>query len=354
MKIDYKSQGSERRNTLWQTLLACGLLLTGLYGCSNSQGEIQGQEQSDQAAEVVILSDTPTPEWTATPENTPTATVTPGPGIGSLRTREMDSMVEVFVPEGPFLMGLQEEQVSMEFLARCMEGSGGCNEADFHAEVPQHEVFLDAYWIDQTEVTNAMYARCVADGACTVPQEVGSYSMDSYYDDPQYGDYPVINVIWSQAEAYCAWAGGRLPTEAEWEKAARGVDGERCPWADSVITGELANYCEKNCEFEWRVVDQDDGYAETSPAGNYPAGTSPFGAMDMSGNVYEWVADWFDANTYQESLVNNPTGPESGEFRVLRGGSWYNSPSYLRASSRGWSAPDLSGPVTGFRCVREP
>ncbi len=186
-------------------------------------------------------------------------------------------------------------------------------------EIPQHIVYLDAYWIDQTEVTNAQYARCVASGSCSRPNELTSLTHSSYYDDLQYANYPVIFVSWSQATAYCTWAGRRLPTEAMWEKAGRGPDGLIYPWGNT-FDGTKANYCDINCINGWKDDRYDDGYIDTSPVGDYPAGASIYGAFDMAGNVYEWVADWFEP--YRRIRQENPTGPLSGSEHIIRGGSW--------------------------------
>ena len=193
-------------------------------------------------------------------------------------------MLLVYVPEGEFMMGSRDgdPQASVE-------------------ELPQHAVYLDGYWIDQNEVTNQQYAMCVADsGACTPPIKTNSLSRSSYYDNYQYANYPVIFVSWSQAAAYCAWAGRRLPTEAEWEKAARGPEGRIYPWGNN-FDGTLANYCDFNCNNGWKDDRFDDGYSDTSPAGDYPDGESVYGALNMAGNVYEWVADWYGPYSQEAS-----------------------------------------------------
>jgi formylglycine-generating enzyme required for sulfatase activity len=233
---------------------------------------------------------------------------------------DRDGMEQVFVPGGEFLMG-----------------SEGSDPSAGEDEQPQRTVFLDDFWIDRTEVTNGMYARCLQDGACQPPGDVASNMRAAYFDDPSYEDYPVIFVSWEDASAYCAWAGRRLPSEAEWEKAARGLNGQIYPWGDISPTSQLANFA--------------NYVGDTSIAGHYPAGTSPFGALDMAGNVSEWVADWYSQDYYDVAPLDNPLGPDSGEFRVLRGGSWFTSARALRGAFRLGNYPELRSESIGFRCA---
>jgi formylglycine-generating enzyme required for sulfatase activity len=202
-------------------------------------------------------------------------------------------------------------------------------------EKPQHTVYLDAYWIDKTEVTAAQYQRCVDSGVCSAPK-AGALCT---YGANDKSDHPVNCVDWSQAAAYCQWAGRRLPTEAEWEKAARGVDGRIYPWGDQSPDAALANFNEKVGR-------------TTTPVGSYPAGVSHYGALDMAGNVWEWTADWFYDTYYAKSPHENPTGPGPGFERVLRGGAWFNSANFVRAAYRGRNTPDSRNDYVGFRCAR--
>ncbi len=225
-------------------------------------------------------------------------------------------------------------------------------------EMPLRRVQLDGYWIDQTEVTNVKYAQCVYDGDCTPPPAAfGPFSPHAYFGAAGFDDYPVVNVTWRQAQQYCTWAGRRLPTEAEWEKAARGTDARRYPWEwIGVADPEKLNFCDSGCAFPWNVPDVDDGYAETAPVGSYPEGASPYQVLDMAGNVWEWTADWYSASYFDDSPLSNPPGPESGTWRVVRGGSWLDGVHvralvHARSANRFYQSPETARSDLGFRCA---
>jgi formylglycine-generating enzyme required for sulfatase activity len=280
---------------------------------------------------------------------TPTLVQSPTPtlGVGSTMLSDVDNMLLVYVPEGPFLMGSAD------------------NDADADEdEQPQHRVNLDAFWIDQTEVTNAMFAGFLnSQGNQT---EGGATWLDA--DDEQvlielvggewlatsgYDNHPVVVITWYGAVAYCQWAGRRLPTEAEWEKAARGPDGSIYPWGDE-FDSSLANVDDETRYDDYKVTCGPrgcDGFERSAPVGSFPDGVSLYGALDMAGNIWEWVADLFSEEYYDQSPVNNPIGPSSGDARSFRGGSWINTAKFIRSTNRGNDSPDLSANGLGFRCA---
>lgn len=244
-----------------------------------------------------------------------------------VKTNPKDGAAMVYVPAGEFTMGSND---------------------DFQDEEPQRRVYLDAYWIYKHEVTVAQYRKfCGATGR-QMP------------DAPWWGwkdDHPIVSVTWHDAKAYADWAGVALPTEAQWEKAARGTDGRAYVWGDQwpppPKVGNFADETAKRKDKGWSIISgYDDGYAETSPVGVFPAGASPYGCLDMAGNVWEWCADWYDENYYAKAPSRNPKGPQRGVNRVLRCGSWhYGSGDFFRASYRLSYYPDDRNNGLGFRCV---
>ena len=241
-----------------------------------------------------------------------------------LRNEVLDLSDMVLIPAGEFEMGCDS----------------GCANGD---EMPLHTVYLDAYYIDIYVVSNAKYAECVDAGACDEPNGNNSYSRGDYFGNPTYDNYPVILVSWYQADAFCAWRGMRLPTEAEWEKAARGTTYRIYPWGDDEPTCEFANGNNNVC-----------GIGDTDAVGSYPAGASPYGVLDMAGNVWEWVYDWYSDTYYQASPYSNPTGPDNGTYRVMRGGSWGSINGLMTAYRNGGNLPTKTSVTNGFRCVVTP
>jgi formylglycine-generating enzyme required for sulfatase activity len=268
-----------------------------------------------------------------------------------------DAMTLVYVPEGPFLLGAADD--------------------DQHAredEKPQVTIHLDAFWIDRTEVTVAQFQEFVSGAGYQTDAERGcceaSFAITGgvvYSPQPifvrnatwrlPHGSgapaaaprHPVTQVSWNDASAYCEWAGRRLPTEAEWEKAARGPDGLIYPWGNE-FDGRRLNFCDSNCSAEWQSS-ANDSFARTGTAGVFPAGASPYDAYDMAGNVWEWVNDYYDFRGWFRVPTANPPGQAGGLTRVLRGGSWLDSPDRVRTTARNYHAPDARNNVTGFRCA---
>ena len=292
---------------------------------------------------------TPTVEATSIPSPTPippTATATPIPfpptpaltaTPDNIRISPNDGMTQIRIPAGKFFMG----------------GMDVYREND---EQPAHEVFIDSFWIDQVEVTNGMYQLCVNAGVCRPPREQRSDNREEYYGTPQFRDYPIVNVAWFDANAYCQWTGRRLPTEGEWERAARGDDKRNYPWGD-----ELPNEYNSNSL---------NTVGDTTRVGSYAEGASPYGVLDMAGNVWEWVADFYRADYYAKSPLENPQGPSAEEvfdsMRVIRGGSFQEDGIFLRLVNRSYQqGPDprakqedeayygKTSTRIGFRCAQD-
>jgi formylglycine-generating enzyme required for sulfatase activity len=267
------------------------------------------------------FTSTPSPPSNASAPLDATATfVIPVSGETDVPTEFIDSasVSMMFVPAGNFIAG---------------------SDQGYANEKPVHTVYLDDYYIDRYEVTNALYQACVDAGACQPPDQTGSFTRDSYYGNSQFNNYPVVFVDWENADAYCQWRGMGLPTEAQWEKAARGREGRTYPWGDN-IDETYANY--------------NNAVGDTTEVGSYENGKSPYGVYDMAGNAWEWVADWYSETYYLDTPLTNPTGPTTGKYRVLRGGSWLDDETIVTTSNRGWNQLEFFTNIDfGFRCAMD-
>ena len=275
-----------------------------------------------------ILAEAPAtrPPSTSTrllPEATPSARPLPPtePPLPRAYHSSLDGALLLLVPAGDFIMG-------------SLQNDWGAAPDEW----PQHTIYLPDFWIDETEVTNAQYAKCVEAGACAPPSSPYSHRRARYYGVPEFDNYPVTFTSLADAIAFCTWARRRLPTEAEWEKAARGVDGRLFPWGDAFP------YCD-----DANVIGCD---GDTWEVGSNPSGASPYGAMDMAGNVWERVADLYEANYYAASLFENPLGPTSGMQGLMRGGAFDRFVENARCPNR--EVGQGGGSNVGFRCAVSP
>ena len=328
-----------------------------------------GTTRDAAAGDAVPSSRTPVqrkPPHTATPpETTPVPTsgieTSGNPVLTDVQTRSRDGMTMVYVPAGQFQMGSSDADLdtAMQACAQALGTEQQCQRNRYVHEQPVHTVRLDAYWIDQTEVTNAQFCQFLNDQGNQVEEGISWLEPGAGHRGIEYGqikeaggifhprevyeDYPVVEVSWYGARAYCAWAGGRLPTEAEWEYAARGPVATVYPWGNE-FNQDALNYNETGFF--------GGGQVHWMPTGSFPAGASWCGALDMAGNVWEWVSDWWSESYYGRSPTHNPQGPESGEFRLARGGSWYDDPWHVRSAYRkGLSASSARMHWIGIRCV---
>lgn len=268
-----------------------------------------------------IPSQTPQPTPTKTATLIPTSTLVPTETTLPTQLVDPFGVTMVLIPQGPFIMGTNEHN-PWDLVAR-----------------PAHSVSLDVFYIDKYEVSNTQYANCVLEGSCQAPMLNSSKTRTSYYDDPQYANYPVVYVSWYDAQAYCSWRGGRLPGEDEWEKAARGDDQRAYPWGTGQADCQKANFWPTGaCEGDTNVVNQ------------LSAGASPYEVYNLSGNVAEWVADWFqpypggDPNATKEFGITN---------RVVRGGAYFDGSNNIRITVRKGLNPEVTHSYLGFRCVLE-
>lgn len=330
LPVSRRRQMERRTIVALSVILALVLGLIGVFGYVNfeppdeiSEVEATATIQSAVIAALTAIAPTSTPLPIPTTPPTPT----PRPLITSTGSQML------YIPGGIFRLGNDEGE---------------------NDEKPSLWVRLDAYYMDETEVTNAAYAQCVEAEACDPPDSSRSAYYDTYYGDPDYGNYPVVFVSWYDAATFCEWRGGRLPSEAEWEKAAS-FDAEqtiklRYPWGDE-FDGERLNFCDVNCDRENANGRFNNGFRDTAPVGSYANGRSPLGLYDMTGNVMEWVADWYNSRAYQNASDTNPLGPPEGQYKSIRGGSWLSAADELTTTTRSSFDPTVSRTNLGFRCA---
>lgn len=316
------------------------LLLLLAVGCSTPEASSVEEVENPSDTEEAVQELTPEPTEEPTPTEVPATDETPEaeaelePVIFSERGDEM-----LLIPEGEFTRGSEE---------------------GFPDEVPVNTVYVDSFYLDKLEVTNEDYQACVEDGVCEAPrrtdcctEQPGAYvAWPEYFGNPEFNDYPVIFISWFDARDYCEWRGDRLATEAEWEKASRGTDGRLYPWGNEDPSPELLNYT-----WPWPGGEFDERpLYTTSPVGSYPEGASPYGVLDLAGNVYEWVYDRYAADYYQVTPYENPIGPTEGEYRVTRGGSFFNQAFRNRSANRNnaFIPADSVHFDGGARCAADP
>jgi formylglycine-generating enzyme required for sulfatase activity len=313
--------------------------------------------QSNQQQAATFFAQTLTATyWT----QTPTPTITPIPAGATLTDPTDGTLTLVWVPPGAFTMGSTDQQVQ-DALANAKKIDGTITLDKYAVEKPAHTVTItNGFWLDQNLVTNAAFQKFA---------DAGGYTNDAYWSADGLAwrkankitapyknadcsvissqpDQPRVCVSYFEAEAYAKWRGGRLPTEAEWEFAARGPQSLIYPWGNT-FDGKRLNSCDSNCSNQ----PDNDGYPYTSPVGTYPSGKSWTGAYDMAGNAWQWVSDWFGATYYQNPPAADPTGPSSGQWRVIRGGAWNSYLDTARSAYRLYNLPDNRSTKIGFRVV---
>ena len=285
------------------------------------------------AAPVAAAEERPTERASPAPEVNPNAVVwrTPAPPAspqaGDVWVNSRDGMEMVYVPPGEFILGTSDAEIDAWLKEHPSDKREWLTD-----EQPQRRIHLDGFWIDRYEVTVGQYRKfCQATG-----RKMPNVPAWDWRDDR-----PMVLVTWTDAAAYAKWAGKRLPTEAEWEKAARGTDGRIYPWGNTWDGGRCANRSNSK---------------STKPVGSYPSGASPYGVLDMAGNAQEWCADWYDSHYYGSAPSSNPKGPGAGNARVLRGGSWMHVEpwGFLAACRYVYMVPDARTNIVGFRCARGP
>ena len=267
-------------------------------------------------------------------------------GVAAQGSRAFGALVQgsddaPLIRAGAFEMGSDSDDVqfAVELCRAYTDDHDACQPEVFADEQPRHSVWVGAYRLDRTEVSRRAYQRCVQNGVCTPPRVA---DLDARVALPE---HPVTGISWLEAQHYCAWLGGRLPSEAEWERAARGSSARRFPWGAS-WNARVANHGVQGPGGE-----QPDGFLHAAPVGAFPDGKSPYGMLNMAGNVWEMTGDRYDHEYYARSERVAPRGPSTGNERVIRGGSWRSVPHLLRVTQRAALAENEARPDVGFRCA---
>ncbi len=311
-------------------ILLIGITIAALYlnfdRPEEAADDMQATVTLESAVVAALTAIAPSPTPLPIPTSIPSPT--PEPLISESGARML------YMPAATFLMGYDD---------------------GLRDEKPAHLLEMNAFYIDETEVTNGQYALCVEAGECQAPAyRQGASYHDAYYGDPRYDEYPVAFVTWNDADTFCKWRGARLPSEAEWEMAASFDPAEgvktRYPWGD-VFDGTRLNFCDKKCPLDGRDSSVDDGHLDTAPVGSYSDGRSPIGAYDMAGNVMEWVSDWYNPRYYAESGELSPLGPLEGSSKVLRGGAWLSEAKDSSVYARDSRVTAVARAQIGFRCA---
>jgi formylglycine-generating enzyme required for sulfatase activity len=354
-----EKRANEVMTLIRRALLLGAVVLLSLTGCNQGEnGELGADSASVEEGSAQITEQVPATD--------PPATSTPRPG--SIIVSDIDGMSMAYVPAGAYVLGSDQSEIDWT-LEQCMVFHDDCQPSSFEDEMPSHAVQLAAYWIDQTEVTVAMFARFVENTGYETEAERTQFS--NVYDDEEWerernvdwlhptgsertapDDEPVRNVSWHDAWVYCQWAGKRLPTEAEWEAAARGSDHRLFPWSNLPPSDTLANLADGSLyDAAWRNSEIDDGFREVSPVDAFPAGSSPYGLMGMAGNVKEWVYDWYSPGYDLADGAANPVVSINTGQRVRKGGGYTSSLTAARSANRAGEEPYWTASDLGFRCV---
>ena len=280
----------------------------------------------------------------------------PQPGQVTEQVSPTDGAKMVLIPAGEFWMGTDANEIP-QLVQWAKKYASDAQASWFEDEAPRHKVYVDAFYIDKYEVTVAQYQKFI---------DATGYPKPAFWDDSRFNapTQPVVGVTWYDAMTYAKWAGKRLPTEAEWEKAARGgLEGKKFPWGDQDPDGSQCNFADKNApsEFTWADRNANDGYQYTAPVGKYPP--NGYGLYDIAGNVWEWCLDKYDSGFYAKSSGRNPVGGATNitdiisdftnvtNHRVLRGGSWSDNPYHVRVADREFNYPSYPNYYLGFRCA---